>query len=193
MVLRGLEASVSDEGELVRGCLTGNADAFRAFVQRFQSAVFGLCFRMLSHREDAEDVAQEVFLRAFRSLGQWDSARPLKPWLLTIAANRCRTWLLSRKRRDLPAEFAENVADPAAGSTRLDLAEELQLALDGIREEYRLCFVLYHLNEMNLADIATIVGSPEGTVKTWLRRARQELAEHLQRRSILPQVTHELR
>lgn len=193
MVLRGLEVSVSDEGELVRGCLTGNADAFRAFVQRFQSAVFGLCFRMLSHREDAEDVAQEVFLRAYRSLGQWDSARPLKPWLLTIAANRCRTWLLSRKRRDLPAEFAENVADPSAGSTRLDLAEELQLALDGIREEYRLCFVLYHLNELNLADIATIVGSPEGTVKTWLRRARQELAEHLQRRSILPQVTHELR
>lgn len=184
---------MSDEGELVRGCLTGNADAFRAFVQRFQSAVFGLCFRMLSHREDAEDVAQEVFLRAFRSLGQWDSARPLKPWLLTIAANRCRTWLLSRKRRDLPAEFAENIADPSTARTRLDLAEELQLALDGIREEYRLCFVLYHLNDMNLADIATVVGSPEGTIKTWLRRARQELAEHLQRRSILPQVTHELR
>jgi RNA polymerase sigma-70 factor (ECF subfamily) len=198
MISRGLEVPVSDvpvsdEGELVRGCLTGNADSFRAFVQRFQSAVFGLCFRMLSHREDAEDVAQEVFLRAYRNLKQWDSARPLKPWLLAIAANRCRTCLLSRKRRDLPAEYAENVADPAAGRMRLDLAEELQLALDGLREEYRLCFVLYHLNEMNLADIATIVGSPEGTVKTWLRRARQELAEHLQRRSIVPQVTNELR
>lgn len=193
MVLRGLEVSVSDEGKLVRGCLSGNADSFCAFVQRFQSAVFGLCFRMLSHREDAEDVAQEVFLRAYRNLGQWDPARPLKPWLLAIAANRCRTWLLSRKRRDLPAEFAENVADPSDRRMRLDLAEELQLALDGLREEYRLCFVLYHLNEMNLAEIATIVGSPEGTIKTWLRRARQDLADHLQRRSIFPQVTHELR
>ena len=186
---------MSDEGELVRDCLAGNADnaAFREFVQRFQAAVFGLCFRMLSHREDAEDVAQEVFLRAFRNLKQWDPARPLKPWLLAIATNRCRTWLLSRKRRNLPAEFAENVADPSAGQTRLDLAEELQLALDGLREEYRLCFVLYHLNEMSLAEIATIVGSPEGTIKTWLRRARQELTAHLQRRSIVPQVTHELR
>jgi RNA polymerase sigma-70 factor (ECF subfamily) len=193
MVSRRLDVFVSDEGELVRSCLTGNTDSFRALVQRFQSAVFGLCFRMLSHREDAEDVTQEVFLRAYRNLEQWDSARPLKPWLLAIAANRCRTWLLSRKRRDLPAEFAENVADPTAGRMRLDLAEELQLALDGLREEYRLCFVLYHLNEMNLAEIATIVGSPEGTVKTWLRRARQDLADHLQRRSIFPQVTHELR
>ena len=195
MVTRGLEVAVSDEGELVRDCLAGNADnaAFREFVQRFQAAVFGLCFRMLSHREDAEDVAQEVFLRAFRNLKQWDPARPLKPWLLAIATNRCRTWLLSRKRRNLPAEFAENVADPSAGQTRLDLAEELQLALDGLREEYRLCFVLYHLNEMSLAEIATIVGSPEGTIKTWLRRARQELTAHLQRRSIVPQVTHELR
>jgi len=198
MVSRGMDVSVSEETlseepGLVRGCLAGNADAYRAFVERFQSAVFGLCFRMLSHREDAEDVAQEVFLRAHRNLAQWDSTRPLKPWLLAIAANRCRTWLLTRKRRDLPAEYAENVAGPSAGWARLDLAEELQLALDVLREEYRLCFVLYHLNDLNLTEIASIVGSPEGTIKTWLRRARQELAEHLQRRSIFPQVTHELR
>jgi len=183
---------VPEDVELVSACLAGNADAFRAFVRRFQSAVFGLCFRMLSHREDAEDVAQEVFLRAFRKLQQWDSTRPLAPWLLTIAANRCRTWLANRVRRDLPAAFAENVADRRPTGSQLDLAEELQLALDRLRDEYRLCFTLYHLNEMSLAEIAAITGNPEGTIKTWLRRARQELAEHLQRRSVVPQVTHEL-
>jgi RNA polymerase sigma-70 factor (ECF subfamily) len=183
---------VSDDGELVRGCLAGDAEALAAFVRRFQSAVFGLCFRMLSHREDAEDVSQEVFLRAFRSLGRWDSARPLTPWLLTIAANRCRTWLGNRMRRDLPAEFAENVADPAASRPRLDLAEELQLALDRLCEDYRLTFVLYHLNELSLSEIAELTGNPVGTIKTWLHRARKELAEQLQRRSIVPQVNHEL-
>lgn len=183
---------MSDDAELVRRCLAGNADALCAFVQRFQSAVFGLCFRMLAHREDAEDVAQEVFLRAFRSLKQWDAARPLSPWLLAIAVNRCRTWLSSRVRRALPSEFAENVADSAAGPPRIDLAEELQLALERLREEYRLCFVLHHVNELNLAEIAEVTGSPVGTVKTWLRRARLELADHLQRRSIVPQVNHEL-
>jgi RNA polymerase sigma-70 factor (ECF subfamily) len=161
-------------------------------VQRFQSSVFGLCFRMLAHREDAEDVAQEVFLRAFRSLTQWDAARPLTPWLLAIAVNRCRTWLSNRVRRALPAEFAGDVADATVGLPRLDLAEELQLALERLREEYRLCFVLYHVNELNLAEIAEVTGCPVGTIKTWLRRARLELAEHLQRRSIAPQVNHEL-
>lgn len=193
MLFRGWEVFVSDDGTLVRGCLAGHAESLHAFVQRFQSAVFGLCFRMLSHREDAEDVSQEVFLRAFRNLSQWDPARPLAPWLLTIAANRCRTWLSQRARRDLPAEFAEMVADPTAGPPRLDLAEELQLALDRLREEYRLCFVLYHLNEMSLAEIAAITGSPPGTIKTWLRRARQELSDHLQRRSIVPQVSYDVR
>ena len=183
---------MSDDGELVRGCLTGDAEALAAFVRRFQSAVFGLCFRMLSHREDAEDVSQEVFLRAFRSLHQWDSTRPLTPWLLTIAANRCRTWLGNRMHRDLPSEFAENLADPAAGRPRLDLAEELQLALDRLCEDYRLIIVLYHLNELSLAEIAELTGNPVGTIKTWLHRARKELAEHLQRRSIVPQVNHEL-
>lgn len=182
---------MSEDSELVCGCLAGDADALRAFVQRFQAVVFGLCFRMLSHREDAEDVSQEVFLRAFRNLRQWDPDRPLIPWLLTIAANRCRTWLSNRRRRDLPAEFAENIADPAAGAPRTDLAEELQLALDKLREDYRLCFVLYHLSELSLAEIAEATGSPEGTIKTWLHRARRELADHLQRRAIVPQVNYD--
>jgi len=104
---------VSDDRNLVRGCLAGEDDALSAFVSRYQSAVFGLCYRMVAHRHDAEDITQEVFLRAFRNLRQWDPTRPLVPWLLTIAANRCRTWLANRTRREIPAEFTENVADPA--------------------------------------------------------------------------------
>lgn len=183
---------MSDDRKLVRGCLAGEADALSAFVCRYQSAVFGLCFRMVAHLHDAEDITQEVFLRAFRNLRQWDSTRPLVPWLLTIAANRCRTWLANRKRREVPAEFPENVADRATDNPALDLAEELQLALDRLCPEYRLCFVLYHLNELSLAEIASVTGSPEGTIKTWLRRARHELAGHLERRAIVPLVNYEL-
>jgi RNA polymerase sigma-70 factor (ECF subfamily) len=131
-----------------------------------------------------------VFLRAFRNLRQWDPKRPLVPWLLTIAANRCRTWLSNRRRRDMPAEFAEEIADPVADVPRIDLAEELQKALETLCDDYRLCFVLYHLNELSLAEIAEVTGSPQGTIKTWLHRARRELAEHLERRSIVPQVSH---
>jgi RNA polymerase sigma-70 factor (ECF subfamily) len=184
---------VTDDVELVTACMAGETEACRAFVRKYQAPVFGVCFRMLGHREDAEDVAQEVFLRAFRNLNQWDRVRPLMPWLLTIAANRCRTWLSRFGRRPISAEFVEEARDrthPAGGS---DLAEELQLALEHLREEYRLCFVLYHQSELSLSEISEIVGSPRGTIKTWLRRARQELADHLQRRGIMPQVNHDMR
>ncbi|MBS0264606.1 MAG: RNA polymerase sigma factor, partial [Planctomycetes bacterium] len=69
---------------------------------------------------------------------------------------------------------------------------ELQLALDRLRAEYRLCFVLFHLNELSLIEISEITGHPAGTIKTWLRRARLELADHLQRRAVVPMVNYEL-
>lgn len=183
---------VTEDAELVMACLRGDAEALRAFVRQHQASVFGVCFRMLGQREDAEDVSQEVFVRAFRSLSKWDRERPLIPWLLTIAANRCRTRLSQRINRPLSAEFVEEPAERDLTAGRHDLAEELQLALERLRDDYRLCFTLYHQNELSLEEISEIVDKPVGTIKTWLHRARKELAEHLQRRGIVPQVSHEL-
>lgn len=179
-----------DEAALVRRCLAGDEGALRAFVERFQGSVFGLCFRMLGHRHDAEDVAQDVFLRALRGLRGWDARRPLRPWLLTIAANRCRTALGRRQRRPVESDQA---APPAVASTADgELAEELQLALASLREDYRLCFTLFYEQELSCAEIGTVLGCPPGTVKTWLYRARRELAEFLQRRGVTPHVSSEL-
>lgn len=164
----------------------------RALVQRFQGNVFGLCYRMLGHREDAEDVSQDVFLRAFRSLHRWDQARPLKPWLMTIAVNRCRTILEKRGRQSLPSELiAEAVPDPRNNGSR-ELAEELQLAMESLRHEHRVCIVLFHHEELSCAEIGEILDCPQGTVKTWLHRARREMAEFLKRRGILPEASYEL-
>ena len=179
-----------DDGELVKACLTGERAALQEFVRRFQRLVYGVCFRILGHREDAEDVSQEVFLRALSHLHQWDPARPLVPWLLAIATNRCRTWLSRRSHRFVSQEFVQEAGDHRSSVERADLGEELQLALDRLREEYRLCFVLYHQSELSLTEISEITGSPEGTIKTWLHRARKELGEHLQRRGIAPPVNH---
>src|ERR1700692_3933680 len=94
----GADVSVEDAG-LVRRCLRGESDAVRALVDRFQTDVFAVCLRMLHPRHDAEDVTQEVFLRIFRSLRRWDASRPLKPWIVGITVNRCRTWLTQKARR----------------------------------------------------------------------------------------------
>ena len=179
---------------LVQRCLAGDESGRRDLIDRFEQAVFGLCFRMLGHRHDAEDASQETFLRAFRSLGKWDSERPLKPWLLTIAANRCRTFIERRTRTPAASEFG-TTAPIACDDLALDqreLGEELQLALARLRDDYRQCFVLFYLKEMSCAEIAEVMDCPQGTVKTWLHRARRELADHLQRRGVVPDVHAQL-
>ncbi|MBW3542578.1 MAG: RNA polymerase sigma factor [Planctomycetes bacterium] len=187
---RGLP--VTDDAKLVERCLAGDEAGLRVFVERFQGPVFGLCLRMLGRREDAEDVSQEVFLRTFRSLHTWDSARPLKPWLLTIAANRCRTALERRSRQPSPTEYVETIADGSPEPANRDLAEELERALGELREDYRTCFELFYREELSVTEISSTLDCPEGTVKTWLYRARRELAELLRRRGVVPYAQYEL-
>lgn len=181
-----------DTVELVRRCLASDADGWSAFVERFQQPVFGLCLRMLRHRQDAEDVAQESLVRAIRNLHRWDSERPLLPWLLTITANRCRTALQRRNRRPRATDFAIEPAqdDPQKGDG--EIAEEVNLALDELREEYRECFILFYQAELGCAEISEVMGCPVGTVKTWLHRARNQVAERLRRRGVAGETIHEL-
>jgi RNA polymerase sigma-70 factor (ECF subfamily) len=179
-----------DDAVLVERSLCGDEEGLRSLVQRHQSVVFGLCYRMLGHREDAEDVAQDVLLRMVRNLSRWDATRPFRPWLLTIAANRCRTALERRTRRPTPSEVVESLAADEIGTD--DLAEELQVALAQLRDEYRACVVLFYQQELSLAEVAEVLQCPSGTVKTWLHRARRELAECLQRRGVVSHARCEL-
>ncbi len=175
----------TDDSTLVRRCLRGEAEAIRLLVGRFQAEVFGLCVRLLHHRHDAEDVTQEVFLRVFRSLRGWDSSRPLKPWIMGIAVNRCRTWLSQRSRRPELADYLqETVAGPATDDAA-ELLHEIQAALAELRVEYRTVFVLFHEQGQPYEEIALALGRPVGTIKTWLHRARLEILERLRRRGMI--------
>lgn len=174
-----------DVPELVRRSLSGEQSAMTALVDRFSGEVFGLCYRMLGHRQDAEDIAQESFVRALRSLAQWDSQREFRPWLLAIAANRCRSMLAARRNLPKPSCEVEELPDERSLREEQHLGEEVALAIGRLREEYRQAFVLYHEQQLNYAEIAEVLDCPVGTVKTWVRRARRELADHLRRRGIV--------
>lgn len=151
-------------------------------VDRFRGQVFGLCYRMLGHRQDAEDVAQETFVRVLRSLHRWDSQRDFEPWLLAIAGNRCRTALAARVRRPAAQPLNEHLSDDSEQvQAARNLAEEVQLLLEGLRSEYRQAFVLFHEHQLSYAEIAEALGCPLGTVKTWVHRARQELIQAIKR------------
>ena len=163
-------------------------------VERFQGQVFGLCYRMLGQREDAEDMAQETFVRALRHLERWDKRRDFEPWLMTIAGNRCRSLLATRMRRPAAAPLDEPVADPRQDlGAAQQLSEEVELALQTLREEYRQAFLLFHEQELSYAEIGQILDCPLGTVKTWVHRARRELIDRLRSRGVVQETPHEVR
>jgi RNA polymerase sigma-70 factor (ECF subfamily) len=175
-----------DDAILVRRCLRGDDEAIFGLVQRFQADVFGLCVRLLNHRHDAEDVTQEVFLRIFRSLRGWDPRRPLKPWIMGIAVNRCRTWLAQRGRRPELVDYLQDTLPGPAADDSDELLQEIQAALAELRLEYRTAFVLFHEHGQPYEDIARVMDRPVGTIKTWLHRARLEVLERLRRRGMVP-------
>src|SRR5262249_12645536 len=124
-------------------------------------------------------------VRALRGIGGFDAGRPVRPWLLGIAANRCRTALAKRGKRPGLAESAEDRVDHRPGlADPDDLAGELARALERLRPDSRTVFCLFHDQNRPYEETAQVVNRPVGTVKTWLHRARAELAAHLTRRGV---------
>lgn len=175
--------------EVVNRCLRGDQAAMVELVELFHGTVFGLCYRMLGQWQDAEDVTQEVFVRVFRSLHRYDRQREFKPWLLAIAGNRCRTVLAQRKRRPTPRPVVNDLPDPTPTLRDAQhLSEEVQLALGKLRDDHRAAFLLFHEQELSYAEIGEVLGCPVGTVKTWIYRARRDIARELIRRGAIEET-----
>ena len=178
---------LEDIRQLVDRALGGDQHAMVEIVDRYKQRVFRLCYGMLGQREDAEDVSQEAFLRVWRNLSRWDQQRDFEPWLMTIAANRCRTQLARRRSRSPTQNLAFVPADHAwqAESAATQLQEEVQLALTDLPTNHRHAFLLFHQQHMSYAEISTSLGIPAGTAKTWVHRARRELVRRLIAREVI--------
>lgn len=193
--LQGKEFHLAENlRELVKRCLAGTQDAMIELVDQFRGQVFGLCYRMLGNRQDAEDAAQETFIRVLKNLDRWDSTRDFEPWLLAIAGNRCRTALAKRVRRPPMQTIAEPIEDDSPDFQAAEnLAEEVSLGLQGLRQELREAFVLFHDHQLSYVEISESMDCPVGTAKTWVHRARRELIEHLRRRGVVEESGYEVR
>ncbi len=179
---------MSDDAALVRRCLRNDAAAIRALVERFQADVFGLCVRVLRHRHDAEDVCQEVFMRIFRSLRRWDGRRPLRPWIMGIAVNRCRTHLSQRVKRPELADYLHETAESRVADDSAEMVREIAAAVGELRPDYRVVFVMFHQQGQPYEEIALAMDRPVGTIKTWLHRARMEVLTRLRERGMVPDL-----
>jgi RNA polymerase sigma-70 factor, ECF subfamily len=187
--------------ELVARALAGSEDAFRTLVVRYQRPVYGLIVRMVRDRELAEDLSQDVFLKAYRALASYDSRRKFSSWLFKIAHNATIDHLRRGEVQTVPLE-AESEDDRSGGGLarfledpttinperRLlgtDLGQGLAEAIHALRPAYREVLLLRHREDLSYQEIAEVTGSSLGTVKTNLHRARRELAEILRARGLL--------
>jgi RNA polymerase sigma-70 factor (ECF subfamily) len=163
----------------------GDVEAYGELVRRYQASVFSVCYRLAGERRQAEDWAQEAFIRAYQRLHTYDAARPFGPWMRRVAANLC----LNRLEQAPPAGAAFDderdeppageSADPAAAHEQAERAATLRAALAALPAHYRAVIELRHFEEMSYAEIAAALNLPLSDVKSHLYRARQLLARSL--------------
>ncbi len=151
--------------------LAGSEQAAGRLAERHWAAVWRTGLAVTGRRDLAEEVAQDAFERAFRALGRFDRRRPLRPWLVTIAAHRAVD-VLRRERRAARVHPAEVVGEWTDG---LEQARDLMQAVAALREERRLVVVMRYWLDLSHQEIAEVLGVPVGTVASRLGRALEEL------------------
>jgi RNA polymerase sigma-70 factor, ECF subfamily len=174
---------MDEDVAVIQRVLQGDAEAFSLLVGRYQRPVFSMVAHLLNNSHDCEDVAQEVFLAAYRNLASFDPARSrFSTWLFTIARNRSLNLLKKKRPSAMPAELP--LADGANPGEKMDtdeLAALIDRHVDGLPEDQRTAFVLSELEGLSYEDIAEIEDVPLGTIKSRINRARERLREALAR------------
>jgi RNA polymerase sigma-70 factor (ECF subfamily) len=191
--LRGRSASnpLTDEN-LVSAAQSGEREAFAQLVRRYEDQVFTMSLRMLSHREDARDLAQEIFLTVYESLAEFRGDSLFKTWIYRITVNRCRDELRRRRTvkhtRPGSLEGPDGVAldppgrepTPEAGARGRETEALIADAMERLPAELREIIVLRDVQDLAYEEMAGVLGVPVGTVRSRLNRARSQLAELLE-------------
>ncbi len=168
--------------ELVTRALTGDEFGFRQLVERYQDKVMACTFAITRNRADAADAAQEAFIRFHRNLAQFDPRRPLKPYLLRIAAN-CSKSLVAKRIRDaerhLEAPAPDTHATPEAEMLRGERKADVRRQVMALPETQREVTSLFYLAECSCREVAEILEMTESAVKVALHRARQRLYQQM--------------
>lgn len=171
----------TDELLLIDRAIAGDERAFAELVNRYQTAVYNLAYRMLGDAGEAEDAAQEVFLRIYRRLATYDAEHRFSTWVLSIASHYCID-LLRRKRPWLvPLENISNwmrarTRGPEAAALAVEQQDTVRNLLAKLPEHYRLVLLLRYWHDLGYEEIAQVVDLPVSTIKARLHRARNALA-----------------
>ena len=175
--------SPADDQSDVARVLAGDPSAFEGIVRRWQSPLINLGYRFFRDRSRSEDMAQEAFLRAFRSLHSWRQESAFSTWLFALATNLYRTELRRHPLRTLAFDDIHEPIDPRDQDGGLQLRNQqaaIQQAVHSLPPKYRDVLILYYFHEMDVQTTARSLEIPEGTAKAHLFRARTLLRAKLQ-------------
>ena len=180
-----------DESALVRAAQGGDTAAFGEIVRRYQRAIHRVAYGLTRNASDADDLAQEAFVRAYQAIGRFRVGEPLYPWLARIAMNLAFSLHRRRKRRpETPLEPLVEAGqqwgvhdDPADHAARSDQEAHLHACFEQLSHEHQAVLVLRVVEELSYEEIARVIGVPIGTVMSRLSRARTELRSRLRSRT----------
>lgn len=178
-------ADLSDR-DLILRCQDGERAAFEPLVTRYMRRASAFALGWTGNRDDALDLSQEAFVRAFRAIDRFDPARPFYPWLHRILKNLCINRLgRTTRRREVPLDDVHDVRagslSPVQAAERRELREQVWEAIRRLTEHDREILILREFQGLTYSELASVLGIPTGTVMSRLHHARKRLRSHLER------------
>ncbi len=163
--------------------LQGDADLYGEIISAYKKAVFSMCYRMVYQHQEAEDLSQEVFLKAYRNLGKYNREMKFSTWILSITKNTCIDYLRKTRVEGVPLEEGLHSREAPISAEEAYLYQEqkreIERAIAALPEEYRLLIILYHQQGQSYKEIARMENLPMSLVKNRLYRGRKMLKEKL--------------
>jgi RNA polymerase sigma-70 factor (ECF subfamily) len=166
------------ESDIIKRCQTGDRDAFRSVVEKYQDVLYGTAYLMTGNRTIAEDHVQEAFLAAWKNIGTFRTGYPLKPWLVRILVNKVLSY--QRTNANIMVSLDANLAiDPAGDDPAEDIAkrDQLRRVMQSLSNEQRQVVLLRYFAGLSLAETAAALGRRQGTVKSQTFRALEQLRD----------------
>lgn len=162
---------------VLRAARDGDPEAFRTLVERLSAVVYNMAYRVTFNAAEAHDLSQEILLRLYRNLNKYDPERPFLPWFRRVMVNTALNY--RRSRRPVHALPETRAAEPPFEGLSSEEVRLIRNALRKLPTEYRLVIHFHYYESLELRDIARLLRTPVGTVKTWLFRARAALRDRL--------------
>ena len=172
---------LADELELVSRTLAGDTAGYGEIIERYKDALYRHAYRLVRDEDDAEDIAQETFIKAYDKLHTFDTTKKLSTWLFRIATNTALDHLRRAKHQTpLTVELTARIASSAVGPHMSAEHAELYQAVAQLHPRYQAVISMHYWEGLKIEEIASIMNVPPGSVKGWLHRAKQDLKKELQ-------------